>query len=171
MNGGSPREPPLPRVAVGGVTTAGANSRHHDGGGIAPAAGLAFGADLAHARPERRTGREPAQISAAAGQGTFVTPVRDGGELSGAIGARLEILPLGAFPTRQPFPIGIGVVHRAAHAAYIHQPPCAAGHFRRVLFQAGAAFLVRLLTIVLLAHDVGWASDDPAHRAALPTGE
>jgi hypothetical protein len=28
MNGGSPREPPLPRVAVGGMTTAGANSRH-----------------------------------------------------------------------------------------------------------------------------------------------
>jgi hypothetical protein len=76
MNGGSPREPPLPRVAVGGMTTAGANSRHHDRGGVAPAARLSFGADLAHPDPERRAGRQPAQVGAAAGKGTFVTPVR-----------------------------------------------------------------------------------------------
>ena len=83
---------------------------------------------------------------------------------------RLEVLPLGAFPAGQPFPIGVGVVHRAAHAADIHQPPGAPGDFRRVLFQADAAFLIGL-TIVLVGHGLCRASDDSAHRAALPAGE
>ena len=85
MNGGPPesrRSPALPSAAM---TTAGANSGHHDGGGVAPAAGLTFGADLAHPHPERRGGRQPAQVGAAAGKGTFVAPVRNRGELREAI--------------------------------------------------------------------------------------